>query len=114
MIKHILLALTAALLTLTGVAMAANNVIDTAKNECIIGEQIDGYIGVIEADQVSTELDRELRSVNQRRKAVYADLAEKNGVTVQVAAQLTAEKLLAEAAEKGHCYHNAQGQWVRR
>ena len=61
---------------------AANPVIDQAKAQCVVGEQ-----------------------------AAYANLAQRNGVSVEVTAALTAEKLIAQA-RPGHCVRNAQGAWT--
>jgi uncharacterized protein YdbL (DUF1318 family) len=83
-------------------AAAASPTVDTAKAGCIVGEQYDGYLGVIDAGAASEALKREVRSINLQRKAAYASLAERNGVTVDVAATLTAEKLLI-GAPSGQC-----------
>lgn len=92
---------------------AANPVIDQAKSQCIVGEQTDGYLGVVSGAQASDAVRREVRDVNQQRKAVYADLAQRNGVSIEVTAALTAEKLIAQAPA-GHCVRNENGEWIRR
>ena len=92
-------------------AAAANPVIDQAKNQCLIGEQADGYLGVVAGANPSDAQRREMRDVNQQRKAVYADLARRNGVSVEVTAQLTAEKLINQA-RPGQCVRNQQGRWI--
>jgi len=92
----------AAIVCFAATAAAASPAIDAAKASCIVGEQYDGYLGVIDAGAASEALRREVRSVNLQRKAAYANLAERNGVTVEVAATLTAEKLLM-GAPSGQC-----------
>ena len=101
-------------MTISATAAAASPAVDAAKAKCVIGEQYDGYIGVIDAAAADESLRREVRSINLQRKGVYADLATRNGVTVEVAAALTAEKLL-NAAPSGHCVLPAAGQnWVKK
>lgn len=93
-------------------AAAANPIIDEAKNQCLIGEQADGYLGVVAGESPSNAQRREMRDVNQQRKAVYTDLARRNGVSVEVTAQLTAEKLINQATP-GQCVRNQQGRWIK-
>ena len=95
-----------------GLANAGTEIIDQAKSTCTVGEKIDGYLGAVPGKTVSTEVNQEMRSVNQQRKAVYADLANQNGVTVEDTGKLFAEKLIAKAAP-GHCVQNGNGEWVQ-
>lgn len=106
--------LASAMVCLAATAAAASPAIDAAKASCIVGEQFDGYLGVIDAGAASEALKREVRSVNLQRKAAYASLAERNGVTVDVAATLTAEKLL-NGAPSGQCIlPQAGGPWQKK
>ncbi|MGV6801643.1 MAG: YdbL family protein [bacterium] len=112
-LRHFLLGLAITIVGFLGMANAASPVIEEAKAQCIIGEQVNGYLGVVTGKQVSVDQAREMRSVNQKRKAFYADLAEKNGVTVEITAQLTAEKLIA-TAKSGQCVQDANGSWLQK
>lgn len=93
--------------------LAASALVENAKDNCVIGEQADGYLGVVSGADASAELRREVRDINQQRKAVYADIARRNGVTVEVAAALTAERLLNQAS-RGQCIRDTTGAWVER
>lgn len=106
------LAATLALIAAT-TAYAGTATIEAAKAQCVIGEQTDGYLGVIEAGKADEALKREVRSINQQRKAAYAELAAKNGVTIEQAAQVTAERLL-NGAPSGHCIQSPDGGWVKK
>ncbi len=92
-------------------ASAASAIIEQAKNECIVGEQADGYLGVVTGASPSADLRREVRDINQQRKSYYADIARRNGVSVEVTAALTAEKLIGQA-KSGQCVRDQSGQWV--
>lgn len=97
---------------LTGVS-AASPIVEAAKDSCVVGEQADGYLGFVNGATGSEELKREVRDINQQRKAIYADLARRNGVTVEVTAALTAEKLI-EQAGPGECVRDSSGRWIKR
>lgn len=92
-------------------AHAASAIVEQAKDACVVGEQADGYLGVVSGADASDALRREIRDINQQRKAVYADLARRNGVTIEVTAALTAEKLINQA-RSGQCYRDQSGRWV--
>lgn len=107
-------ALAAGFAVLAGaVALAANKVIDDAKAQCTIGEQIDGYLGAVQGATPDADVQREMRSVNQQRKQVYVSLAQRNGVTPDVTAKLTAEKLI-NREPSGNCVQDAAGKWVKK
>jgi len=90
---------------------AASAIVEQAKSECIVGEQADGYLGFVPGATVSSAVRREVRDINQQRKTVYANLARQNGVSVDVTAALTAEKLIRQA-RSGQCVRDQSGQWV--
>ena len=94
-------------------AALASAALEAAKRDCVVGEQSDGYLGVVSGKSASAAVRQEIRSVNQQRKAAYARLADKNGVTTDVAARLTAEKLI-NRAPRGSCYRTAGGAWKEK
>ncbi len=98
---------------LSGAALAASAVIEQAKAQCIVGEQADGYLGIVDAARANEELRREVAAANQQRKAYYSQIAQKNGVTVEVTAALTAEKLIGQA-RPGQCVRDSTGSWKQK
>lgn len=94
-------------------ALAASAAIEQAKAACVVGEQADGYLGVVDASKADAALQREVASINQQRKAAYAQLASRSGVTIEIAAALTAEKLIAQAPP-GHCVRDGDGAWLKK
>ncbi len=104
--------LAAVVLTPTS-ASAASAIVEQAKDECIVGEQADGYLGIVKGASADAELRREVRDINQRRKTYYADIARRNGVSVEVTAVLTAEKLIGQAGP-GHCVRDQSGAWIEK
>ncbi|MGF1545454.1 MAG: YdbL family protein [Parvularculaceae bacterium] len=93
-------------------AFAASAAIEAAKDQCVVGERNDGYLGIVSGATASADLRREVSSINQQRKAAYARLAARNGVTIDDTARLTAERLISQAGS-GECVQNASGAWVR-
>lgn len=90
---------------------AASAIVEQAKNECVVGEQADGYLGFVPGAAVSSALSREVRDINQQRKTAYARLARQNGVSIEVTAALTAEKLIGQA-RSGQCVRDQNGAWI--
>ena len=95
------------------IAYAASPAVEAAKSQCVVGEKNDGYLGVVPGAIASQEVRREIRSINQRRKAAYEQIAARNGVTVQVTASLTAEKLINQAPA-GQCVQDGSGAWIKK
>ena len=85
---------------------------DAAERACLIGERIDGYLGVVDGESIDAGLRREMDEVNQARSAAYEKLAAKNGVSKAAAAQATAERLI-NTAPSGQCVQTPDGGWVK-
>ena len=94
-------------------ADAASAAIEDAKDNCIVGEQSDGYLGVVDGAAAGEGVRREVRSINQQRKSAYAQLAARNGVTIEDTAALTGKKLV-ENAGSGQCVQLPDGSWVKQ
>lgn len=81
-----------------------------AKNQGLVGEMPNGYLGVV-VD--SPEAKGLVASVNKKRKSIYMNLARKNKITMQQVTALAGEKALAKT-QSGHFIKNAAGQWVKK
>lgn len=117
MTKTIISTLIALMASLVGFfsvqAFAASQIIEDAKSQCLIGEQIDGYLGTITGQAPPAEVAREVRSVNQQRKAAYANIARKTGLTIDLTAKRVAEKQINKAPS-GHCVQNLDRSWRKK
>ncbi len=80
-----------------------------AKQEGLVGEQTNGYLGVIKS---SPEVAKLVEEINALRKAKYAELAAKNGITLQQVEKLAAKKAY-EKTETGHYLKN-NGEWIKK
>jgi hypothetical protein len=91
-------AILAALLAVPASALT----LDEAKASGAVGEQADGYLGVVrDAPDVRALVD----DINAKRRAEYQRIAGENGVAVRDIEQLAGKKAVERAA--------AAGQWVR-
>ena len=85
--------------------------ITQARRGGLIGERFDGYLGVV-GPNVPAELRRQVASINIRRRALYANLASKRGVSPQEVGITTACSLLRRISI-GEYYLSGQGGWRR-
>lgn len=91
-------------------ALAAD--LNGAKAAGQVGERPDGYLGLVEAN-APADVKTLVEDVNRRRRAKYAEIAQKNGLPVEaVAAQAGAK--LTERVPAGQYRMDANGRWVRR
>jgi len=77
-----------------------------------VGEQRDGYLGLVRAD-APADVKALVADVNRQRQAEFAQIAGRTGVSAAEAARVFA----AEAAERtrpGNYLQDAGGKWVRK
>ena len=100
------------LLTLGLIATTAAFAMDlsTARRTGMVGERIDGYIGVVKAENGVAELAAD---VNVRRKAEYERISKQNGQPVAVVAKLAAEQVI-KGLPAGSLYQSANGAWQKK
>lgn len=87
-------------------AMAA---LGTAKEQGLVGEQANGYLGVVK-DSGNAKAIVEL--INQARRAEYQRVASENGIGVKDVETIAGRKAL-ERTQPGH-YIWVDGAWVRK
>ena len=81
-----------------------------AKAKGLVGEQADGYLGVVSGGGEASALARE---VNAKRRAEYAEIAQKRGTTVEAVAALAGKKLV-ERTPGGQYVRGSGGGWVKK
>lgn len=112
MVNRILLA---AVLALGGLGLSLAPVpawaltLDQARAAGQVGEQPDGYIGVVSGGADVADL---VARVNLQRKAAYADIAAKNGTSVDAVGAVTAEQII-NRLPKG-AYFLSGTAWVQK
>ena len=78
-------------------AHAQGPVIDQAKAQGIVGEQFDGYLGIVDASKASADVKRRVSEVNAGRLAEYTRISGEKGDPVATVAAAMAEKQFARA-----------------
>jgi uncharacterized protein YdbL (DUF1318 family) len=92
-------------------ANAGDPQIEAAISAGTVGERIDGYLGVVGSADAS--IIRKVREINNRRRALYTQLANQKGATVAQVARITGEKQLANA-RAGAFIMGDTGSWKRK
>jgi uncharacterized protein YdbL (DUF1318 family) len=95
---------------LAGPARAAS--LDDAKAAGVVGEKVDGFLGVVDAKapaDVRAMVDR----INAERLAKYAEIAKKQGTPTDAVAKIAGQKLI-ERTPKGQYVLGADGQWRKK
>src|SRR5215207_3785827 len=111
-----MIAIAAAALMLAGAPVFAQGpaekaAVDAAKAAGIVGEQGDGFLGIVTtADGAVTAA---VTSINAGRAAVYADTAAKSGVTRDAAGQAVGTQLI-QRAPAGQFVKQLGGAWTRK
>ncbi len=105
-IKKITLGVAASTLAFSAWAIS----LDRAKQQGLVGEMPNGYLGVVVASSEVTSL---VNMVNKKRKDIYINLARKNNITMQQMTKLAGEKSISKT-QAGHLIENAAGEWVKK
>ena len=92
------------------IALASDLTLASAKQQGLVGEQHDGYLGVV--DGGSSAAQQLVASVNAKRRAEYERIAKANSISVADVESLAGQKALQKTAS-GH-YVKAQGQSWRK
>lgn len=86
--------------------------LDQAKSQGLVGERVDGYLGVVTRSP-SAEVRTLVADVNSKRQSLYQQRAREAGVTLDVF-QLRAGERLQQRAAPGEFVQDANGQWRRK
>jgi uncharacterized protein YdbL (DUF1318 family) len=85
--------------------------VDAAKAAGTVGEQGDGYLGIVSA--APPAVAAAVTAINAGRAQVYADTAAKSGVSREAAGQATGEQLIARTPA-GQFVKPLGGGWTKK
>jgi uncharacterized protein YdbL (DUF1318 family) len=111
------LALTA-VLALAGAGMAhaqspaAKATVDAAKASGEVGEQADGYLGLVSSDAPAA-VRAAVTEINTGRAAAFKEAAAKAGTSVEAAGAAVGKQLF-DRLPAGQYYRTADGRWARK
>ena len=77
-----------------------------------VGEQADGYLGMVGGG--SGDLRSQMEAINIQRRAAYTQLAAQRNATIEEVAAATACQLFATRVGPGQYYRLPDGVWRRR
>ena len=105
------------LFTLIWVAIGAANValalsLDEAKDRGLVGEQPNGYLGIVGSSQ-APDLQALVSHINQQRREKYQEIAARNKTNLQ-AVELLAGKTAIGKTQSGHYVKIPSGNWVKK
>jgi len=108
--KNFFKVLLLSLLLTTYGAFAAD--LGTAKAQGLVGEQNDGYLGLVKSD-APADVKKLVADVNVQRKTHFSEIAAKNGIAASEAAKVFAREAVQRTVS-GNYVQNASGAWVRK
>ncbi len=109
-IKNVVKKLTYAVLLASMAFSAWATSLDDAKQQGLVGEMPNGYLGVVVE---SPEVNELVSSVNEKRKSIYLNLARKNNITMEQITALAGEKAINKT-QSGHLIKTPEGKWVAK
>ena len=95
-----------------GAAVAQGDESATLRASGAVGEQADGYLGVV--GQAPASVRDQVNAINIKRRALYTDIARSRGATVQEVAVATACGLFKNKVQPGQYYRLPDGVWRKR
>ena len=84
--------------------------LDEAKESGAVGEQSNGYLGIVRTP-ATAELRDLVSSVNDRRRQRYRAIADRNDIDLEPV-ELLAGKKAIEKTQPGHWIRLTDGEWV--
>lgn len=90
--------------------LAQNLTLDEAESRGLVGEQLNGYLGIV---QSAPGVQKLVDDINLKRKQLYRDVARKNVIPLAAVEELAGRKAIEKAAP-GEYVQNPNGQWVRK
>ena len=99
------------ILALLGPASALATDLQQAKNNGLVGEKLNGYLGLVPAE-ASAEVRALIADVNTKRKAKYQSIAAQNNAGLETV-ELLAGKKAIEKTRPGHYIQSATG-WKKK
>ena len=89
-------------------------VVAQARANGLVGEQTDGYLGLVPGANISADLRGRVNQINIQRRAVYTRRAEARSVSVEEVGYAVACDVFENRIANGERYRNEAGQWRTR
>jgi len=86
--------------------------VDAAKAQGVVGEQGDGFLGLVNGS-AAPAVQAAVANINAGRVQAYKDIAAKSGVSESAAGEATARQLISRLSP-GEYYRPLGGGWTRK
>ncbi len=96
----------------TSTASAGDPQIEAAQKQGVVGERIDGYLGIVSGN-VDPALRRKVNEINNKRRALFDRMARDTGTTTAQVARISGEKQVARA-KAGEFVMRDNGTWTKK
>ena len=83
-----------------------------AKEQGLVGEQRDGYVGMV-VNRAPADVVALVQDINNQRRQRYQEIARQNSISIEQVGELAYERAI-EATRAGHYIQNASGSWQRK
>ena len=107
--KNVFLAL---LVSMMAVSIAVASPLSKPKADGLIGEQANGYIGLVKKD-VPADIKKLVDETNAKRKTGYQKIARKQGTTLSEV-EMVGGNTAYQKTLKGNYYRDASGTWRKK
>lgn len=85
--------------------------LDSAKNAGLIGEQANGYLGIV-SKPAGKDVEKLINDINAKRKTKYLEIAKEQGVDLAIVEKRAGAKVI-EKTSSGH-YINTGNTWQKK
>ncbi|MES1197522.1 MAG: YdbL family protein [Pseudomonadota bacterium] len=101
-------------LSVAAPAHAQDAVVTQARAAGVVGEQADGYLGVVSGQSASADVRAHVDQINIGRRAVYTQRAASRGVAINEMAAAVACEIFGARIAVGEYYRDEGGTWRQR
>ena len=110
--KWVTITLLALLINMLAITIAAASPLTQPKADGLIGEQANGYIGLV-TQNVSAHINMLIKDVNAKRKAGYQKIAAAQGISLAEVESVGGKKAL-EKTLSGNYVRDTEGNWRKK
>ena len=86
--------------------------LDSAKAAGLVGERVDGYVGIVDP-AAPGDIVAMVQNINGKRRDKYQSVAAKNGTSLQAVEAIAGDKLVRRA-KPGEYVMDSTGRWHRK
>ncbi len=87
-------------------------IVDAAKASGVVGEQADGFLGLV-TGSASSEIRAAVNEINALRREAYRSMAKQKGETIENVGKVFALDLIGRVPS-GQMYRDGNGSWQRK